>query len=230
MIEQHLLLALAVADLHINKAERAQTRVRTKITEATELLQDAQTLLNQRQDHLANLGSQEKQAARETQLYEKRQAAAVRALETGLGDPDAAERQVDQCQNIIADLETKQLELMEDADSTQELIEAAERQVASNHDVLTKLEQNKPRLMLAEDVVIREETDKRVLLYAQLPRERQDRYDILRKKRGTAVSRVVDGYCRACRVKVPVMEFSDVRRGLLKSCGGCGRVLALDPT
>ena len=64
-------------------------------------------------------------------------------------------------------------------------------------------------------------------VWDELPAEVRNRYILLRKKRRTAVSLMVDGYCSACRKKVPLAEGADVRKGLVRSCSSCGRYLVL---
>ncbi|MCC6214774.1 MAG: hypothetical protein IT376_07890 [Polyangiaceae bacterium] len=52
------------------------------------------------------------------------------------------------------------------------------------------------------------------------------RYELIRKRRGTALAHTTDGKCSACNIVLPPMAFHQLRRGTeLSQCPSCQRIL-----
>jgi predicted nucleic acid-binding Zn-ribbon protein len=222
-----ILLDLAEADLALDKLDRHEARLREAIPAAEQALADAIAAAEAARQAVKNNGREQTRLQGEIATYLTRKQGALRALEQGMGSSDAAERQVQQCGDIIDGLEERQLELME--------LEASEARAVSTteqgqRDAEAALTEAKQRLVSELERMNGERTELRATrshLHLQLDREIQNRYDLLRTRKGTAVATVVDGFCRTCRIAPPRQELADLRRGLMHSCRGCGRYLVV---
>lgn len=221
-----LIRAVGDLDLQLDRLSRAHARQSAREPDARAVVLQTTTAATEAAKALAELRDAERAASREVNLYEKRSATATRALEQGLGDPAAAQRQIEQCAQIIDDLETRQIELMEAIEAAQQTLSERQRAQSEAEQALAIHVQG-ARVEL--DSIEKEQatlTPQRDRARAALPKELGLRYDLIRTKKGTATALLQpDDACAACRLRAPMAEASDVRRGLLKSCRGCGRYL-----
>lgn len=216
---------LALADQELDHLDKELAHLRARISSATVSRDEAKASLAAAQRQLTACKDAERATAREVEQYEKRRATATRALENGLGDPEAAERQVDQCTQIIDDLENRELEEMEAIEEALVALDAAEAVLAGAERFLESEQAAAPPEIEAQEAVRTTAQAERDAAWADVPRDLQRRYALVRKKKRFAAVELRDGYCVACRVKVPLQEVSDVNRGLLKHCFQCGRFL-----
>jgi predicted nucleic acid-binding Zn-ribbon protein len=221
-----LIRDLAALDQQLDQLDRDHAQHTHRLTDARAAMEAAKAETAAAAAALADLKDKERAVLREIGSYEKRRATATRALEEGLGDPNAAQRQVDQCSAILDDLETQQLELLEaqeDARDTQSSRAAIEHEAA---ETLAELEEQIPK-KLAEIVAARNAlVGPRATVRGHMPHELGARYDLIRAKKRTAVAQLTkDDGCSRCQLRAPTMEAAEVRRDLLKMCRGCGRYL-----
>lgn len=157
--------------------------------------------------------------------YAQQKKGAERALFSGLGSADAAQRQLDQLSELSDALETDLLEVMETIDELSDALEAAvaeEGELTESHEWATA--------SITPEVAILDEKLRRLLAEkteaeAPLPDDIRKHYDTLTTKSGSAIAVLGDGGCGHCHRVVPLSLASDVRRGRLISCDGCGRWL-----
>ena len=216
---------LALADQDLDHLDKELAHLRARIPSATVARDEARASLEAAKVRLTAAKQAERATAREVETYEKRKAGAQRALETGMGDPDAAERQVAQCIQIIDDLENRELEEMEAIEEALVNLDAAEASlIGAEAFLVSETEAAPPEIATheASRAVAQTERDQ---AWADVPKDLQLRYELVRKKKKYAAVELRDGYCLACRVHVPLQEASDVNRGLLKHCHSCGRFL-----
>jgi len=227
MTELELITALGAHDAVLDDLDKKIAAQEAREPDALEQVAAAeQELAKAQAAHKASKDA-ERALSRQVKLYEQRRTTATRALEGGHGDPDAAERQIAQCTEILDDLETQQLEQMEQTEAADEAIRQARAKIDEAQEVLaTAREQALPELQRLRSARAAEQS-KRDAIWEPIPTEVQNRYALIRKKRKTAVSKMVDGYCSACRKKVPLGEGAEIRKGLLRSCSNCGRYLVL---
>ncbi len=65
---------------------------------------------------------------------------------------------------------------------------------------------------------------------ATLPAPIRSRYEMIRKRRGTAVAYTTNGTCSACNITLPPMQFQQMRRvAELSQCPQCVRILYYKP-
>jgi len=135
------------------------------------------------------------------------------------------QQEVNILKNQRDQVETRTLEVMEQADG-------AEAEVTALDDGLKQLEAEwqKEQQHIAAEV----EALKKELASLQQKREAQAGtvdaqtlalYDKLRKQKTPAVARVEQGICRGCRISLPFSELQQVRGGGLVQCSSCGRIL-----
>jgi len=124
-------------------------------------------------------------------------------------------------------LETKDLDIMDRAESVEAGVAALSRELegitAEWQREQEQLRQEKAALesslndLKQQRQVLAAETDSQVLAL----------YDKLRKNKGWAVARVEQGICRGCRISLPSSELQQARSGALVQCGSCSRILYL---
>jgi uncharacterized protein len=230
MNEVDLIRALGDLDRELDRLQKERDQLAARGPETQAALADAQAALARAEAALGAIREEERAAARDVGLYEKRRAAASRALSEGLGDPDAAQRQVEQCAAILDDLETRQLELMESAEAASGVLTAARSDRDTHARAAAAVEAELPPGLAAIDAARAAVQPDRDAARAALPKELGLRYDLVRTKKRTAVAELrPDDTCLGCRLRAPTVEAADARRGLLRACRGCGRFLIPPP-
>ncbi|HMV69275.1 MAG TPA: hypothetical protein PKA64_20700 [Myxococcota bacterium] len=157
--------------------------------------------------------------------YEHQRKAAVRSLETGLGNPAAAERQLAACRDAIDTLETRILERMDQREARVAEADAAARDLAA----LREVNVGKRAELSAQLEALRAEQTAAVALRAslaeQLPREERHTYLQLVKTRATALATLRDKACSACGAVPPLQVAANILKGAIGTCTVCGRWL-----
>lgn len=124
-------------------------------------------------------------------------------------------------------LEEKALEIMSQAELTQEIatgtgneLKTLETEWQSQQQQLAiELEQLKTALLGLKD--------RRQLTAAEIEPQAIEIYQEIKRQKGTAVAKVEQGICRACRIQLPVTELQSTRSGGLVRCSSCRRILFL---
>jgi len=224
------LVALARADLAIvHSRKRIQTlKEKTNGLRAEGLA--ASRTVDQAKAHLVELKRTEIAAQQKLESYQTRRKTAIRALESGLGDPDAAERQLTQCGSIIDELEISILETFEAQDEAAIAIEFAKQKVQDQSTTRANFQIECERETPTLTDLIHTKQGLRRQLIDGLEITISKRYERLRRSKGTAVARVIDHCCRSCQLAMPMQDHSDLRRGLEVHCRKCGRWLFASET
>lgn len=226
MNEVELIRALGDLDRELDRLQKERDQLAARGPETQAALADAGAALAQAEAALAAIREAERAAARDVGLYEKRRATASRALADGLGDPDAAQRQVEQCSTILDDLETRQLEMMEAAEAAGASVAAARAERDARAVAASAAAAEIPPGLAQIDAARAGLLPPRDAGRAALPKELGLRYDLVRTKKRTAVAELrPDDTCLGCRLRAPTAEAAEARRGLLRTCRGCGRFL-----
>ncbi|MEZ4316479.1 MAG: hypothetical protein R3F61_03200 [Myxococcota bacterium] len=172
--------------------------------------------------------TRQRELQRSIETYEARRKSANRVLESGGGDPEAAERQIQGCTEQLDLLETDLLETMERADTLVEALATAKASVATTSDTLAGLEAAHGPAVDA----LRARFDATVPLrdaeLDALDVQTRGKYIVLRDRKGFAVASIEKGACHACRMVIQQQHLADLKRGLILPCRGCGRWLAPD--
>ena len=169
----------------------------------------------------------EHEAQRKAKRYQDRRSSAQRMLDQGMGDPDAAQRQVEQCNEILDELDTDLLEQMEcqDALDAQHASNAAARQ--ATQDVQEAAAVSVPKILADLSTKRAKVQSERDGTYAPLENDLKYKYEQLVVKKRTAVAILEKGVCSSCQIVVQNQQISDLKRGLIKPCRGCHRWLIL---
>ncbi|TNE91214.1 MAG: hypothetical protein EP330_06100 [Deltaproteobacteria bacterium] len=212
----------------LDEAIRAEERA---VERANQRLADEEAAVKRAEGVVSDLESQQRasraaERALEAKLsqYGKQLQAALRSLETGIGNPEVAESQRQKTLALIDDAETEVLENIEHQEHL-----AAQHQVAS-----TEAEEARAQRDAMSEKVGAELTERngrldqlrseRVPAVEALTGDLLGRYDALRAKKGSAVTTVDDQRCcTKCRMLAAAQQLSDIRKGRLETCRGCGR-------
>ena len=219
------LVSLAKTDLAILNLQRELIAEKQALQAAKGLLQQEKEALLQANQRIEELQKRDRALQRKLETYNRQQASANRILEQGLGNPIAAEKQFKQCASIIDDIETELLEVMDCHDQAITQREHREQQVSHADSGYTTLATNSPETRTALTNQKNELSVSRKHAVSQLDRDILNRYEQLRRAKGTAVASIRTDCCRACQMSIPMQDLSDVRRGLIVHCRRCGRWL-----
>jgi predicted nucleic acid-binding Zn-ribbon protein len=172
-----------------------------------------------------DLRKAEKAAERKMTLYQQRRQSAVHALENGLGDTDAAQRQIDQCSAILDETETEILGLLENQDTAATQVAGAESALKEAATALSGVQQTVPADLAALHTKASGVRQERNVAFARLEAPTRDRYESLATRKGTAVARIERGCCSACQRVIQPQHIADLKRGRIIPCHGCYRWL-----
>lgn len=128
----------------------------------------------------------------------------------------------------IGKIEDRELESMERSDQLEGQLRAA-RQEFADHAKVVELEKESARKSSEEQqkrlAVLNEDRSR---LRGQISESMLAEYDRIASSRGTALSRVADRSCNACRMALRPQLWNQVRSGVLTPCESCGRLLYFD--
>lgn len=220
----------------IDRADRERARLQQDAERLRAALREAEVAAAARAaDHDAakaafdGLRAEERAVERRIEELRDKRRSAVRVLETGAGDPAAAQRQVERCDALIDEAETQLLGLFDTLEGAKRtLAAAAERRALSEAALATARVEMPPRAdaLAAQAVTVGEGVDGEV---AALPPDLRSRYRGLREKGRWPVARIKGGKCDACSVSAQPQMLADVRKGRIVECQGCRRWLLLPP-
>jgi predicted nucleic acid-binding Zn-ribbon protein len=208
----------------IKAADRAITGAEERLASGRAAVVKAEEELVAARGALEALVAVERTLGREIEDYRHNEAAAIRILESGAGG-DAAERQLSKSRELLDHAETKMLENLEAQDPTKAGLTHAKDRLEAAKKATTALEGTVP----AE--IARARAERATALAARdaalepLDRETKSRYLLLVERKGTAVARIRGDSCSACNIAVFQSHTSDLLRGLIVPCRGCGRWL-----
>lgn len=214
-------------DRQLRKLDDGARKQRAILVDAKAEIQRLAGQLDELNHQVAASKTTEHEAQRKAKRYHDRRASAQRVLDQGMGDPDAAQRQVEQCNEILDDLDTDLLEQMERQDTLegQHTANAAARQAAQDFEDAAALSVPKILADLAtKRAKVQSERDG---TYAPLDNDMKYKYEQLVEKKRTAVALLEKGVCSSCQIVVQNQQISDLKRGLIKPCRGCHRWLVL---
>lgn len=220
---------------HLARADGIDREIRATdaaLRDADQALAEARDQVDLKEKALAALTderaaqrAEERRLEREMHRYRDRRASALRVLEGGGGDPEAAARQLAQVDEILDRHETELLQLLEAADDVVERIARAESALAVAREDLARIEAEHPErtaeLRARRDELVRARDQE----LAEVDPALKARYEVLVARKGTAVARIERGACSACRQTVQQQHLTDLNRGLMEPCRGCGRWL-----
>lgn len=212
------------ADRQIATLRRKRTTAEATLADGKKAAADAQKARDAAQAELRRLGSEEQSLAAKTTEYQARKAGAQRVLDTG-GNLDVAQRQLDQVNAILDDVETQGILNLEAQDAARVAVALADKALAERRKVEADVVERIPKEIAAIDAEISRHEAERVAALAPLDHNTRERYMLLLAKKGSAASEVKGGVCAACSMAVQPQHLADVKRGMIVPCRGCSRWL-----
>lgn len=140
----------------------------------------------------------------------------------------ALQHEISFAESEVSKIEDRELESMERTDQLTSQLKVAQQELA-DHAKVVELEKEAAR-KTAEDqqkrlaVLLAE----RARFRSQISESLLANYDRVSSSRGTALSRVADQTCLACRMALRPQLWNQVRSGELTPCESCGRLLYFD--
>ncbi len=141
-------------------------------------------------------------------------------------ESNAAQRELEELRKLLRDREDEIGKLSAESDASRQQLEATEADHvklvadlgAREGDISSKLHEVETRA--------REKQSERDEATKSLPAQLYRRYDLVRQKRGTAISQTTDGTCNACHMALPPQLFHRLRREpILEQCPSCNRII-----
>ena len=215
-------------DRRSHTTRRRRDKARDAVAEAARAITDAEASKASAASSLAENKTTERALQRRLDEGRRHQGNALRLLETGQGDPEGAQRQLDKSTALIDELETELLEVLEVQDTRQAALSAASATLEHATAKHAELAGALPAIEAEAEAALSADAEARQPVFAQLPGEVQTRYDSFRAKGRWAVATIDKGACNACYQVVQQQHISDIRRGIVKPCMGCHRWLVLD--
>jgi predicted nucleic acid-binding Zn-ribbon protein len=124
-------------------------------------------------------------------------------------------------------LETKDLELMEQVESVEAGMSALQDELKEVTSEWQREQEQLGKEKAALESSLNDLKQKRQALVSGIESKAVTLYEHLRKNKGFAVARVEQGICRGCRISLPSSELQQVRSSALVQCSSCGRILYL---
>ncbi|MEN0062970.1 MAG: hypothetical protein AAGA48_12525 [Myxococcota bacterium] len=203
-------------------------KLAVRLTEARNAAKHAAAALEEAETKVSDNDAAQKANVRKTREFQQRMASAIKIMEMGAGDPDAAERQRTKCAALIDEAETEMLELMEAADEAEASRVAAQTAQAEAEATRVTAESEVPDHTQRLEAEIQDLLAKRPGLLAELPSDHRGRYEAFRARNKWAVARIERNACTACRMEVRPQHLTDLRKGRMEPCRGCHRWLIPD--
>jgi predicted nucleic acid-binding Zn-ribbon protein len=223
--ELEQLVALADLDDEIARHQKARADALAAVPTADKVVAAAVAAHDAAKAALAAHAPKESAIDRQMDDYKVQRGRAVRALETGMGDAAAAERQQAQCEAILDRLETELLGLFEVRDGLEQAVASTSAAIDAARKKRDEIAAAAAPALAAADAALARLTPDRDAARAAVPAPELGRYDALRSRQRRPVARIDGDTCSACnRVVVPHQQH-EIARGRLVTCAGCNRWL-----
>ena len=214
------LTQIGAADDAIRAEQRAVARARQRLA-------DADAAVAAIEAHLAAiLTEQQELRAREAELenrlarYGKQLDAALKSLETGLGDPEVSERQRVACVGLIDEVETGILECIEEQEQAQERHRATSKELDQTSESTEATRQDVEREIAERSTRVHGLRAERQPLVDGLYKDIRERYDILLQRKGSAVAALDGDQNRRRRGRTVEKRDRRHSRGPICPCNG----------
>jgi predicted nucleic acid-binding Zn-ribbon protein len=221
----HALAAADTEERQIKASDRAIEVATERLAAARKAVAAAEASERAAAAALGATREAERVLQREIEGYRASRQAAIRALEAGAGNPEASERQRQKSEALIDEAETRALENLEAQDPLRAALGAAEKALGSARATLALAESEVPGELERQAAARARYLAARDQALTPLDRETRQRYLTLVGRKGTAVAYARNGSCSACQMTVYQQHVTDLLRGIIEPCKGCGRWL-----
>ena len=145
-------------------------------------------------------------------------------------EANAAQREIEELRKLYRDREIE----VEKLDGFLEQARADMVQVTTERDALlaelAAVEGDTVGRLAQGEAVVAEKEAIRKGLVANVPPILYRRYELIRGRRGTAITSTTDGTCLACHMRLPPMLFQELtRENKFEQCPSCNRILYYRP-
>ena len=145
-------------------------------------------------------------------------------------EANAAQREIEELRKLYRDREIE----VEKLDGFLEQARTDMAQISGERDALladlAAVEGDTVGRLAQGDAAVAEKDAIRAGLVANVPPALYRRYEMIRAKRGTAISYTTDGTCSACHMRLPPMLFQGLtRENKFEQCPSCNRILYYRP-
>lgn len=222
------LIPVAHLDEQIAERLELQARARRKLAKAIESIAAAEAHLAAQRAALEQLRTEELEHQRELKRAEGMRDSAQRALDAGLGDAAASERQIARCAELIDAAETALLERMDTRETLEAARDAAQDALTDAHAHQDRLKAELEPAIETWAAAVAELQSHRAHALSGVPRDVDAEYHRMFRKHGAALSRVHGDTCKRCARVVPLQRVTDIKQNRLVHCDGCGLWLWID--
>ncbi len=145
-------------------------------------------------------------------------------------EANAAQREIEELRKLYRDREIE----VEKLDGFLDQARTDMAQITSERDAivldLSAVESETVGRLAQGEAVVAEKEAVRKGLVANVPPVLYRRYELIRGRRGTAITSTTDGTCSACHMRLPPMLFQELtRENKFEQCPSCNRILYYRP-
>ena len=145
-------------------------------------------------------------------------------------EANAAQREIEELRKLYRDREIE----VEKLDGFLEQARTDMAQITTERDALladlAAVEGDTVGRLAQGDAAVAEKEAIRAGLVANVPPVLYRRYELIRAKRGTAITYTTDGTCSACHMRLPPMLYQNLtRENKFEQCPSCNRILYYRP-
>jgi hypothetical protein len=215
------------ADVRVDTLKAEHERLSAVVAAAIQAQKDALAARDAAKIALDAVKAEDRHNSRELDSYVQKRNATKKMIDEGAApDYAAAERQLARCRELVDELETTGLELID-------RVEAATAALAAAEDACVKAalaEREAKQALAARDPGLRIELGAalkdREAAWAELPVDYRIPYSDLRRRKRVALVNVVDGICSTCHMAVAPQKVNEVQmKRAVHTCVGCGGYL-----
>jgi len=213
--------------LQQERADCVDARRSTKVDKAAKA-----EALEAAREALEAVRSEERRVMRRLDSYRKRVREARHMLDTGTApDYRLIEQQFRACTEIVDDLETEALELMEQRDDAEQAAEQATKAFEAAQQAATDAVAHERERVPAIDRELEDLDLARPALKKALAPAHRSAFQTLRARRRSAVAQMRNGACRVCNFAAPPQVYNEIQGQIrVHACRNCGRFLLPEPT
>jgi predicted nucleic acid-binding Zn-ribbon protein len=215
------------ADVRVDTLKAEHERLSADVAQAVLAQKDAIAARDAAKATLDATKAEERANTRELDSYVQKRNATRKMIDEGTApDYAAAERQLARCRELVDELETKGLDLLD-------RLEAGTAGLAAAEDARKKAEiaeREARQALAARDPGLRVELgaalQQREQGWSELPIDYRIPYGELRRRKRIALVNVVDNTCVVCHMRVPPQKVNEVQmKRAVHTCVGCGGYL-----
>jgi uncharacterized protein len=145
-------------------------------------------------------------------------------------ESNAAQRELEELRKLQRDREEEVTKVTALSEAAKKAIEESETQRGKITEELGGRESDVSKTLTEAT----QEHDRRLVererIAGSVPAMTLRRYDQVRKRKGTAIAKTVDGTCLSCHMRLPPMLFQKLMRGeAFEQCPSCARILYYEP-